>query len=627
MGALALIASGGVLLDASSSSARPFGYQSLNPIQQRHVSGLLATELAPTDSARAARQVSPLVVSSTYPQRPGTNSCETRLGSNVRVNVGCLNQSDSDLQGRAQAQNETYAAVDPHNSQYVLASYNDYRRGDGTCGTSFSLDGGKTFADSTVPDSFVRGTAFGGAARQYFQAGGDTSVGFDTKGNAYLSCQLFNRGSAVSANPDQSSAFYVFRSTGTHGASWNFPGRPVAEQNDTAGRGDALLDKQLLAVDNTVGSPYQDRVYVTYTNFASDGTGYIYEAYSADYGETFSTPVLVSRDTPACTQTFGLPTPKGRCNENQGSQPFVGRDGALYVTFANFNNATSAGGKDNHNQMLLARSSNGGRSFSTPVKVGDYYELPDCSTYQGGQDPGRACVPEKGASQDSYFRASNYPIGAVDPTNPNRVVVTYGSYINRDSNERRGCMPTGLASDGGNTYTGVKQGGCNNDILVSTSTNGGRSFSGTTVDPRYLPTINDSAAQGRTDQFWQSAAFTSTGTLVVSDLDRAYGNDERTGYSDVSVSTSTDRVSFTHKRATSSSMPPPTEFSGTFYGDYTGLAVSDTTAHPVWPDTRTVDEFICSGGAPTICAGSAPNAPVANDQDIFTNGLAIPASS
>ena len=72
---------------------------------------------------------------------------------------------------------------------------------------------------------FVRGTNFGGKARQYFQAGGDTSVAWDTKGNAYFSCQMFDRGAGVSPNQDQSSAFYVFRSTGNNGASWNFPGR------------------------------------------------------------------------------------------------------------------------------------------------------------------------------------------------------------------------------------------------------------------------------------------------------------------------------------------------------------------------------------------------------------------
>ena len=150
---------------------------------------------------------------------------------------------------------------------------------------------------------FTRGTAFGGFARQYWQAGGDTSVAWDTKGNAYLSCQMFNRGPPTSANPDQSSAFYVFRSTGTDGASWNFPARPVAELNDAAGTGDALLDKQYMTVDDHKGSPFQDRLYVTWTLFAADGTGYIYEAYSRDYGESFSAPQLVSADEPAAART------------------------------------------------------------------------------------------------------------------------------------------------------------------------------------------------------------------------------------------------------------------------------------------------------------------------------------
>ena len=112
----------------------------------------------------------------------------------------------------------------PERQARIVASQNDYRRGDGNCYTGFSGDGGATWTDSTPPMGFTRGDAFGGFARQYWQAGGDTSVAWDTKGNAYLSCQMFMRGTAVSNNPDQSSAFYVFRSTGTGGASWNFPG-------------------------------------------------------------------------------------------------------------------------------------------------------------------------------------------------------------------------------------------------------------------------------------------------------------------------------------------------------------------------------------------------------------------
>ncbi len=613
-----LLAAGTIVLSAPVAQAEPFGFRNLNPIQQRLVSGLLSSELNPNDPAAQTRAASPLSPVS-VPQQPGPNGCPANRGGNIKVNVNCLNLSDSDLQGRGQSQNETYMAVDPNNPANVLASYNDYRRGDGTCGVSYSGDNGRTWADSTVPNNFVRGEPFG-SAREYFQASGDTSVAFDTKGNAYLSCQMFDRGSATSPNPDQSSALYLYRSTGTHGASWNFPGRPTATFDDTAGAGNALLDKQFMTVDNHVGSPFQDRIYVSWTTFAADGTGYIYAAYSADYGESFSAPVIVSRDSAACGNTFGLPTPQGRCNENQFSQPFVGSDGALYVVYANFNNTVS--GLDNRNQMLLARSTNGGRSFSAPVKVGDYYDLPDCQTYQG-QNPGRACVPEKGGSANSFFRAANYPFGGVDPTDPSRVIVSYGSYINRNSNLRQGCVPTGFAATGQNTYLGVKGGGCNNDIVLSTSTDGGRTFTGGTVDPRSLPVATDAPGQANTDQFWQSAAFTPAGTFVVSYYDRQYGDDERTGYSDVTVSASAAGAQFIHTRATSSSMPPPTQFSGVFYGDYSGLAVTNAIAYPLWSDTRTVDEFAC-GSPPRVCAGTATNAPYANDQDAYTTGVPLP---
>src|SRR6202011_4739970 len=140
-------------------------------------------------------------------------------------------------------------------------------------------------------------------------------------------------------------------------------------------------------------------------------------------------------NTTLCTITFGAGTTQGNCNANQFSDPFTGSDGALYVAFNYFNNAVTGSdgglyvafnhlnnavtGSDNRNQILLAKSTDGGVSFSLPVKVGDYYDLPDCSTYQGGQDAGRACVPEKGSSMNSVFRATNYPSGAVNPKKDN----------------------------------------------------------------------------------------------------------------------------------------------------------------------------------------------------------------
>ena len=279
------------------------------------------------------------------------------------------------------------------------------------------------------------------------------------------------------------------------------------------------------ATPGSTCTPFQDRIYVTWTEFAPNGTAFIYEAYSSDYGEHFSQRHLVSTNSPLCPNAGGA----GPCNANQFSQPFVGPDGVLYVIFNNFNNSVQAG--DNRNQILLARSLDGGNTFQPLVKVTDFYDLPDCATYQQGHDFGRACVPEKAATANSIFRATNYGSGEVNPTNPNQVVVAFGSYINKHSNESNGCAPTGFSPvTGQNLFTGVKTpGACNNDILVSVSNDGGQTFTGTTTDPRQLPSANTESGQATTDQFWQWISFTKNGKLATSYYDRQYGDDETTG--------------------------------------------------------------------------------------------------
>src|SRR5205814_2039813 len=77
-------------------------------------------------------------------------------------------------------------------------------------------------------------------------------------------------------------------------------------------------------------TPFQDRIYVTWTEFAPNGTAFIYESYSSDYGEHFSQRHLVSISSPLCVNDYGLGG-GSPCNENQFSQPFVGPDGVLYV--------------------------------------------------------------------------------------------------------------------------------------------------------------------------------------------------------------------------------------------------------------------------------------------------------
>jgi hypothetical protein len=622
----------------------------LNDIQERIISGFAALELNSKGGSGGAKPTS------YFPR--GSDSCPVNQSSNIKVNQNCLNLTDPDLQGRGQAQNETYVSQDPNRPNHLIASYNDYRRGDATCGVSYSLDKGRTWNETTTPNNFVRGT-FINKAREYFQASGDTSVGWDSRGNAYLSCQMFKRGSAVTGDIDQSNGLYVFRSTQNNGASFNFPGRPVIESNNTTGNSLPLQDKQFMAIDNSLSkcaagvttatpgascTPFQDRIYVTWTEFAPNGSAFIYESFSKDYGESFSPRHLVSLSSQLCANDYGLGT-ASNCNENQFSQPFVGPDGVLYVIFNNYNNPETFGNTpDNRNQILISRSFDGGNSFETPHKVADYYDLPDCATYQGGHDFGRACVPEKAATNRSIFRVANYASGAVNPTNPSQVVVTVASYINSHSKESNGCVPTSFSpATGQNLYNGVKTAGaCNNDILVSVSNDGGATFTGSTTDPRALTSATQEPGQATTDQWFQWIAFTKNGKLATSYYDRQYGTDELTGYSDVSISGSGSSPTYSTwgvQRVTSNSMPVPTQFpdsSGysTFWGDYAGLSAVDN-AYPFWSDTRDPDLLLCpvspppsTPTPPSICGGTTPeevNPTVLNDQNTYIAANSVPS--
>jgi len=281
--------------------AKGLSYADLSARQKSHLSGLVFSEMnAPRGKARATAAARGTFSSTS------TDGCFGNRGSNIRVNQNCLNVTDTDLQGRAQTQTEPSIAEDPQHPGNLVAGLNDYRTGDSNCYSAFSRDGGQSWTDAAVPIGFSRGSAFGGVNRQYWQVSGNTSVAWDTKGNAYLNCETFQRGPGATNNADMSSAFYVFRSTGGSGFSWNFPGHAVVESSTQDPS--VLVNKPAMVIDDRVGSPFQDRIYVTWTVFAGDGSMYVEEAYSSDYGQSFSAPTLVSSASPLCANSLGVPT-------------------------------------------------------------------------------------------------------------------------------------------------------------------------------------------------------------------------------------------------------------------------------------------------------------------------------
>jgi hypothetical protein len=585
-----------VLALLAGSSMLPATGQATNPKANRFApSGVVAadpdaaaTAGAATARAQAAAADAPGGGSVPGPSVSGTSGCNDTDGTNVRVNQECTNQSGAAFLGRGQGQNETAVAVNPKNPRHLLAGQNDYRRGDGACGADWSYDGGRRWGSELAPLSFTA-PGFTGA-RHYWDASGDPSVAFDSSGEAYLFCLAFNRGAPVSDAGLPASGLFVFRSA-NGGASWNFPASPVKLSDGTGDDGIGLLDKPYMAADTGRNSRFRDRLYVAWAeynvDFTADPIGF---AWSDDHGATWNlVPAISGTSAALCPVNFDG-SPAGTCNANQFPQPFTAPNGDLYVVFQNFNNAVAAGG-DNHNQILIVKSTDGGESFGPPVKVSDFNDLPDCLTYTG-HDAGRACVPTAPLSDRSIFRATNYPSAVA--TSNNRIVVSLGSYINRHSNPTRGnCTPAGFsATTGLNLYTGVgERNGCNNDIVVSVSDDGGASFTGTTTPVAELPSLSDERPGGQlADQFWQWAALNpKTGRVTTAYYDRKYGDDQQTGEMDITLR----RGNGSHVRVTNRSLPPTQEFpeagasTGIFVGDYMGVAVgSDGMAHPVWTDTR-----------------------------------------
>ena len=579
---LALLA-GSTMLPAAGRPAKPetnrFGPSGVVAVDPDS-----AASAAGRAGARAATADAPGGGSVPGPSVSGTSGCNDVDGGNVRVNQECTNQSEAAFLGRGQGQNETTIAVSPKNPRHLLAGQNDYRRGDGACGADWSFDGGRHWGSELAPLSF---TAPGFTqARHYWDASGDPSVAFDSSGEAYLFCLAFNRAPPASDVESAASALVLFRSA-NGGASWNFPASIVKQDDGTGAIG--LLDKPYMAIDTSRTSRFRDRIYVAWAEYNADFTADpIGFAWSDDHGATWNLVPAISGTSPELCPVNFSGAPAGTCDANQFPLPFTAPNGDLYVVFQNFNNAVA--GDDNRSQILIVKSTDGGASFGPPVKASDFYDLPDCLTYTG-HDPGRSCVPTAPLSDRSIFRATNYPSAVA--TSNRRIVVTLGSYLNRHSNPERGnCAPAGFSPDTGlPLYEGVGEpGGCNNDIVLSVSTDAGASFTGTTTPVWELPSVSDERPGHLADQWWQWAAHNpKTGRVTVAYYDRKYGNAQETGDFDITMR----RSNGDHVRVTNRTLPPTQEFpeagasTGVFLGDYMGLAVgSDGTAHPIWTDTR-----------------------------------------
>jgi len=218
-------------------------------------------------------------------------------------------------------------------------------------------------------------------------------------------------------------------------------------------------------------------------------------------------------------------------NFDQGSVPVVGPNGEVYVVFENGN------GTGFNGQAMVAKSVDGGNTFAHPVRIDAIIEICDHFNVDG-----------RCALKNSSWRVNSFPSIAVDGASGAAYVV-WGDY-----------------------RTG------NADVRYSRSTDGGATWSRSSV-------VNSDASTA--DQVYPWVAVAENGVVQVEfqQRDDTPGNRLLNTF----LSTSMGGVSFGKQLLVSSGPTDPNiNFSGTFIGDYNGLAASAHGVHPVWTDARRV---------------------------------------
>lgn len=207
--------------------------------------------------------------------------------------------------GATQTQNETSIALN-ENTGTLCSGFNDawsgVTTGEGFTGFARSTDNGATFTDGGAfdPNSF----------------GDPSMIWRRADGNFYLST-LHSDGLGIYRSVDDCQSFQFL-------------------VNGHVGPSD---DKELMAVDNNVGSDFFGRIHLVWIDFQD---ARIYATFSDD-GSTWSTPVPLSDEN----------------SDTQGAYPIVAADGTLYVAWVRWNPFFSG-----PTDMEIARSTDGGLTFT-----------------------------------------------------------------------------------------------------------------------------------------------------------------------------------------------------------------------------------------------------------------------
>lgn len=389
---------------------------------------------------------------------------------------------------------EEEITVDPLNYANLVAGVSDFslRGGFNTTKLAISSDNGTTWTQSFVPLSNGSPATSDGAV---WAANSDPAVGIDLYGNIYVASLYLNASVSNNAN-----GVYVSLGTLSGGASSFSVGTTYPVITNLNPSTTLTEDKEWIAVDNSNNAPTTGNVYVSWTHFTST-TNYILISSSTTHGTSWSASVQVSD-----------PSQNGTV---QGSQVSVGPAGQVYVAYL-----VSLSG--NQGQIFIAKSTDGGNTFSTPVAATPIFnQLSFVATY----------------------RINSFPAMAVSPINGN-VYILYAD------------QPNSTVSA---------------EIEFVASTDGGNTFSAPVV-------IND-VSTGQ--QFFPAIAVDGSDVIHAGWFDTRNSTDNE-HYDVYATFSNNDGSSFSPNARVTSTLINASN--ATFIGDYSGIAASGYFAHPAWTD-------------------------------------------
>jgi hypothetical protein len=317
---------------------------------------------------------------------------DATAGSYVRYD-GSSDATTTACSTGKRSQNEPTIAVDPHNTQVVVAGSNDYCaaivNGDVWTGYYRSTDGGTSWQDSLVPgypdDSSTAGVA--SPVHGSCGAAGDPSQTFDRDGRLFYAFICFNRTQPANGG------VYVARYT-NDGGTYD---RTVLVKSGTP----SLLFTGL----------FQDKINLTVDQTAGDHSGNVYVAWSQYNGFASNNAVLFSRSTDHGL-TYSRPVRVRAVELGTGSfvDLAVGPDGAVYLTFLTYPSSSNP-----NTDVWLLKSTDGGVSFGAAAHVATIVNF-DSGQFSGNGSSDCGDGPFACPTGLTFSRFTSTPAVAADAT-------------------------------------------------------------------------------------------------------------------------------------------------------------------------------------------------------------------